>query len=276
MIGTVPVSVIIPCFRCARTLERAVASVAGQTVLPQEVILVDDGSGDETRFLMRQLKNRYRPGWIRLVLLDANVGAASARNAGWDQAQGDYVAFLDADDAWHPRKIELQAQFMDSHPDAAVSGHGHSQVHAVPDTGADVGSVKFENISPLYVLLKNPFVTPSFMVRRNLETRFLPGRRFMEDHFFLMQVSAAGLVIAKADAPLAYIFKPIFGESGLSADLMRMQVSELENYNLMQQAGHLSQGFSLVLKGYSWLKFCRRVVIVKGREFVRRIASANP
>ena len=262
MTATASVSVVIPCFRCVRTLERAVASVAGQTVLPQELILVDDGSGDETRSLMRQLQGRYTPGWIRLVLLDTNAGAASARNAGWDQAQGDYVAFLDADDAWHPRKIELQAQFMDSHPDVAVSGHGHSQVHAVPYTGADVGSVKFENVSPLYVLLKNPFVTPSFMVRRKLENRFLPCRRFMEDHLFLMQVSAAGRVVAKASAPLAYIFKPIFGESGLSADMLQMQRSELENYRLMGKAGNISHFVMILLLGYSWLKFIRRYLVV--------------
>jgi glycosyltransferase involved in cell wall biosynthesis len=222
---------------------------------------------------MTLLQNRYTPGWIRLVLSDTNAGAASARNAGWDQALGQYVAFLDADDAWHPRKIELQVKFMDSHPGVAVSGHGHRQVNTMPDTTADIDGVSFEGVSPLYVLLKNPFVTPSFMVRRNLEIRFLSGRRFMEDHFFLMQVSATGLRIAKAHTPLAYIFKPIFGESGLSADLVRMQRAELENYSLMQQAGYLSVGLALVLKGYSWLKFCRRMVIVKGRQFIRRISK---
>lgn len=273
MTAIVPVSSVVPCFRCIRTLERAVASVAGQTVLPQELILVDDGSGDETRSLMSQLQSSYKPGWIKLVLLDTNAGAASARNAGWDQAQGDFVAFLDADDAWHPRKIELQYQFMDSHPDVAVSGHGHRQVNSIQETTAGIDSVNFETISPMYVLLKNPFVTPSFMVRRNLENRFLSGRRFMEDHFFLMQVSAAGLKLAKARTPLAYIFKPIFGESGLSADLMRMQRSDLENYSLMQSAGHLSVGSMLVLKGYSWLKFCRRVALVKSRQVIRAITK---
>lgn len=273
MTAIVPVSAVIPCFRCIRTLERAVASVAGQTVLPQELILVDDGSGDETRSLMTQLQSRYKSGWIKLVLLDTNAGAASARNAGWDQARGDYVAFLDADDAWHPRKIELQYKFMNSHPDVAVSGHGHRQVNAMPDTPADIAGVNFEFVSPLYVLLKNPFVTPSFMVRRNLENRFLSGRRFMEDHFFLMQVSAAGLKLAKAPPPLAYIFKPIFGESGLSADLMRMQRAELENYSLMQRSNYLSRGFTLVLKGYSWLKFNRRVALVKSRQVIRAITK---
>lgn len=95
----------------------------------------------------------------------------------------------------------------------------------------------------------------------------------MEDHFFLMEVSAAGLKLAKADAQLAYIFKPIFGESGLSADLMRMQHSELENYSLMQRAGYLSKGFAVVLKGYSWLKFFRRVALVKSRHLIRAITK---
>lgn len=273
MTSTVPVSVVIPCFQCVRTLARAVASVAGQTVLPQELILVDDGSGDETRSLMTQLQSSHTPGWIRLVLLDANAGAASARNAGWDQALGNYVAFLDADDAWHPRKIELQYQFMNSHPDVAVSGHGHRQVSNAEEISSIAEGVDFGGVSPLYVLLKNPFVTPSFMVRRDLENRFLPGRRFMEDHLFLMQVSAAGLRIAKARTPLAYIFKPIFGESGLSANLVRMQRAELENYSLMQRDGYLSRVFSLVLKGYSWLKFCRRIAIVRGRHLIRAITN---
>ena len=273
MTAIAPVSAVIPCFRCVRTLERAVASVAEQTVLPQELILVDDGSGDETRSLMSQLKSSYKPGWIKLVLLDINAGAASARNAGWDQARGDFVAFLDADDAWHPRKIELQYQFMVAHSDVAVSGHGHRQVNTTQETTAAIDNVNFENVSPMYVLLKNPFVTPSFMVRRSLENRFLSGRRFMEDHFFLMEVSAAGLRIVKTRTPLAYIFKPIFGESGLSADLMRMQHSELENYSLMQRAGYLSKGFAVVLKGYSWLKFFRRVALVKSRHLIRAITK---
>jgi glycosyltransferase involved in cell wall biosynthesis len=222
---------------------------------------------------MTQLQSRYKPGWVKLVLREINEGAASARNAGWDEARGDFVAFLDSDDAWHPRKIELQYKFMNSHPGVAVSGHGHRQINALPDIPADIDGVNFESISPLYVVLKNPFVTPSFMVQRSLENRFLSGRRFMEDHFFLMQVSAAGKKLAKAHTPMAYIFKPIFGESGLSADLMRMQRAELANYSLMQRAGYLSMGFTLILKGYSWLKFFRRVALVKSRHFIRAITK---
>jgi teichuronic acid biosynthesis glycosyltransferase TuaG len=257
----VPVTAVIPCFRCVRTLDRAVASVAGQTILPQELILVDDCSGDETRSLMTQLQSRYKAGWIKLVLLDANVGAASARNAGWDQARGDFVAFLDADDAWHPRKIELQYGFMISAPEVVISGHGHLQVGDLQKI-EKIDFAAFETVPPLYILLKNPFVTPSFMVRRNLNIRFLSGRRHMEDHYFLMQISAAGLPTAKANVPLTFLFKAIYGDAGLSADLLSMQRSELENYSLLGRSRDISTVAVILFKGYSWLKFCRRYVTV--------------
>ena len=264
----VPVSVVIPCYRCARTVERAVVSVAGQTVQPLELILVDDGNTDDTRDTLVALRDRYAPGWIKLVLLPQNVGAASARNAGWEQAAGRFIAFLDADDSWHPRKIELHYQFMLSEPDVAVSGHGHAQLGqftALPRLGKPV----FYGLPHFYVLLKNPFITPSFMVRRDLAFRFLPGRRHMEDHLFLMQVTHAGLRIAKTKLPLAFIYKKIFGEAGLSADLWVMQKGELENYRFLCREGSISRATFLFFKAYSWIKFSRRVLIVLCRQLLR-------
>ena len=270
MNAKVPVSVVIPCFRCMLTLERAVVSVVRQTELPQELILVDDCSGDDTRSLMVQLQSRYSQGWIRLVLLETNVGAASARNAGWDLARGRFVAFLDADDAWHPRKIELQYKFMDSATDVVITGHGHVQLNALQDAD-DVTEAEFQRIPASYVFIKNPFVTSSFMVRKDLDFRFLAGRRYMEDHYFLMQVSSAGLGIAKARTHLAFIFKPIFGEAGLSADLLKMQRGELDNYRLIGRAGSISLLAVILLEAYSWLKFCRRYAIV----WVRSISKVK-
>jgi hypothetical protein len=87
----------------------------------------------------------------------------------------------------------------------------------------------------------------------------------MEDHFFLMQLSMQGLGIAKASAPLAYIFKAIYGESGLSADLRQMHRNELDNYRLLGQMGWISQPTVFLLLAYSWLKFLRRYLIVCSR-----------
>ena len=266
MTPSVPVSVVIPCYRCAHTVERAVASVVAQTVQPAEVILVDDGNDDETSRVLEELRACHPSGWVKLVLLEHNLGAASARNAGWDQAHGRYVAFLDADDSWHPEKIALQYGFMVSQPAVMVCGHAHQQVARTPQPIL-VAQPVFRILMAFYVLLKNPFITPSFMVRNDLPVRFLPGRRHMEDHLFLMRVAMAGMLIAKTQQPLAYIYKNIFGEAGLSADLWVMQRSELENYAILYKEGYLSTSATHVLRAYSWLKFLRRYVIVLVRQW---------
>jgi glycosyltransferase involved in cell wall biosynthesis len=276
MTRCVSVSVVLPCYRCAQTIERAVASVVSQTVRPLALILVDDGSGDATRDVLYALQNRYSAAWVRLVLLDQNVGAASARNAGWEQAEGDYVAFLDSDDAWHPRKLELQYQFMIDRPDVVVTGHGHIQLNAAQVLDElPLGELNFRTLSQRSVLLKNPFVTPSFMVRRDLACRFLAGRRYMEDHYFLMQVITADLRIAKIELALSLTFKNSFGSTGLSASLWAMECGELENYDLLMKAQKISFFATLCFKTYSWLKFLRRVFIVMSRKLSALSDSRN-
>ena len=92
MTAPLPISVVIPCFGCARTIERAVASVAAQRQRPLEVIVVNDASPDDTAQVSQRLKASYPTGWIRQITLATNQGAASARNAGWEAAAGQYVA----------------------------------------------------------------------------------------------------------------------------------------------------------------------------------------
>jgi len=90
-----PISVIIPCFRSTKTIERVVASVAAQTLVPIEVILVDDASGDGTLELLKKLCSTYKAGWIKLVAWPTNLGADSVRNAGWAAARQKFIDFLE-------------------------------------------------------------------------------------------------------------------------------------------------------------------------------------
>ena len=117
------VSVIIPCYRCASTITRAVDSVYAQTMTPIEVIIIDDNSLDNTLEEIRILKKNYPHDWIKIISLHDNVGPGEARNAGWNIAKGDYIAFLDSDDSWHSRKIEFQYEWMMHNPDVAITGH---------------------------------------------------------------------------------------------------------------------------------------------------------
>ena len=88
-----------------------------------------------------------------------------------------------------------------------------------------------------------------------------------------MQIATSGLGIAKTPLPLAFIYKNMFGDAGLSADLWAMQRSELENYELLCREGRISRSTFLFFKAYSWVKFFRRVLIVRSRRFSRRLSA---
>jgi len=256
-----PVSVVVPCFRCAKTIERALASVAAQTCRPAEVILVDDASGDETFVVLQAQQAKYEPGWIKLVLLDQNVGAGSARNAGWAVASQPLIAFLDADDAWHFRKIEIQYPYMQANPEVALCGHGHRLLKqgVLPywpvQKAAGVVQHKWR------LILSNRFVTPSVMIRRETAHRFEDRQRYMEDHMLWLKVVCSGEKVVKLPMDLAAIYKNPFGVTGLSSRVWLMERSDLGNYQRLYRRGFITNWQLSLLTIYSVLKYFRRLLI---------------
>lgn len=255
------VSVVVPCYRCSKTIRRAVTSVAAQTCRPLEVILVDDGSGDDTLETLLDIQRQYGDTWIKVIPLKVNAGASAARNAGWDIAAGELVAFLDADDAWHPEKIRIQHEFMATHPEFTLTGHGHRQLDEVPAVHSPVGQVTHDVVSYNTLLLSNRFITPSAMIRRDVPFRFQSTKRHMEDFHLWLTVAANGHPIAILGAELAYIFKAPFGELGLSADIVAMEKGELDCYWKLHGEGQLGILPTLALSAYSCTKFLRRIAV---------------
>lgn len=254
------VSVIIPCYRCTATLERALASVLAQTLPAAEVVLVDDASGDDTRALLFDLQARFAPGWIKLVLLDTNVGAGSARNAGWDHATQPWVAFLDADDAWHFRKLEIQCAYMAAHPDVAMCGHGYRLLKQGILPYWEVKKVPAQTIGKWRMMLSNRFVTPSVMLQRDLPHRFEERQRYMEDHMLWLKVVCSGARVVKLPLDLAAIYKSPFGVTGLSSRVWLMERSDLGNYHRLYKSGHLKTWQLSLLALYSAVKYVRRLL----------------
>lgn len=113
MVGKL-VSVIIPCYNNGRYLADAIDSVLSQTYRPLEIIVVDDGSTDDSAEVARRYGHE-----IELIQI-GNSGPAAARNAGLRIASGEYVQFLDADDRLEPRKIETHARYLDNHPEIGL------------------------------------------------------------------------------------------------------------------------------------------------------------
>jgi glycosyltransferase involved in cell wall biosynthesis len=108
------VSVIVPMFNCERFVAEALDSVLGQDYPNVEVIAIDDGSTDGTTAIVERYAPRVR------LLRQQNLGPAAARNRGVRESSGKYLAFLDGDDVWLPRKLAAQVEHAESHPEHPI------------------------------------------------------------------------------------------------------------------------------------------------------------
>ena len=260
------VSVIIPCYRAALTIGRALASVAAQSHKPREVIIVDDASDDDTVKVLRELSKKYDGGWLKIFFLSQNCGPAAARNYGWNRASQPFVAFLDADDSWHQKKIALQLGLMKRYSEVVVSGHG---------CGGE--SILVRRVARYYqvwpctlrqLLWRNYLRTPTVMIRRNAVLNFSVDFRYGEDYNLWLGLLATGVQAVFLDLPLAVVHKPAFGVSGQSAALWQMELGELRAIRAAWRRGSVSLMLTLLAMGWSLIKFCRRVLICmfKGRR----------
>lgn len=277
----VAVSVVVPCYRCKETIERAVASVMRQTKVPAELILVDDQSGDGSLDLLKLIQSKYGCNQIKVVSLTVNQGAASARNAGWDVATQPYVAFLDADDAWHPLKIEIQLEWMLKHPGAALTGHAcqivmMSEKNDSEDNSVDVTAflgVDFKKVESRALLTSNPFPTRSVMLRRDLPHRFFAGKRYSEDYLLWCEILLDGYACYLSPLPLAFMFKADYGEAGLSGNLWAMEKGELDTYRKLFYDGRIGRLLFSALFFWSIAKYVRRCINVRSLRFSRGLSA---
>lgn len=260
----VPVSVIIPCFRCVGMIERAVASICQQSRLPEEVVLIEDCSDDggKTLVSLHQVQLECQDKFVvKVISLEENGGPGVARNAGWDAATSRYIAFLDADDAWHPRKLEMQVAWMESHPEAVLTGTQTTVRDTADKLPALPESFEVQEITFRRLLFVSLLPTRSVMIRRGVPNRFVPGKRYSEDYLLWLSILAEGSRAFLLSLPLAYSFKADFGAAGLSSHLWRMHCEVLDTYRRLHRAGYLSGSLRVVLAFYALLKFCRRVVL---------------
>lgn len=265
---TAAVSVIIPCYNSEATIGRAVRSVAEQTWRPEEVIVVDDCSGAATVARLAELQDEYGSDWLRVVRLPENGGPSTARNKGWDLAEQPYIAFLDADDSWHPHKVEIQYGWMEAHPDVAMTGHDTAVLDRTPvSDGVPVRGNRplVKRVGKWEQLIANRFSTPTIMLRAWLPYRFESEKKHSEDNLLWSSVVLDGRPVVKLDAQLAYLYKPRYGASGLSGDLPSMFRGQLDSCRRLWKTERISLLQAALLHAWLTAKYVRRVAIVKLR-----------
>jgi glycosyltransferase involved in cell wall biosynthesis len=269
-----PVSVIIPCYRCANTIKRALDSIMAQTLLPEEIILVDDFSNDqnETVALLESLKNLYYKTNIKIVQLDKNSGPGSARNAGWKQASQPYLAFLDADDSWHPKKLKIQYQWMVEHPDAVLSGHQSLKLSAQQILPTLPDNFAVTRVNKYSLLFSNRFPTRSVMLKRDVSFRFVPEKRYAEDYLLWLTIVFNDQSAWFLNGAMTYSYKDDFGESGLTGDLWKTQLGVLDTYQQIYNTGFISMVMFILVSSLSLCKYLRRLIITRARFLIKRPA----
>ena len=220
---TPEVSVIMPVYNAARTVAASVASVLAQSFTHFELIVIDDGSRDDS--LSRLIELAARDARIKVVGRD-NGGVSSARNLGVDMAQAPIIAFLDADDLWEPEKLAYHVALHRDDPALAAS---YARIAFIDETATSVADARtLSSLCPhsprlVDVLGENPVCTASnFVVRRDWFRHaggFDTKLNHAEDQDFVARIISRGGRIEGVDAVLTgYRFSP----DGLSMELRRM------------------------------------------------------
>ncbi len=195
------VSVIIPCYNYARFLPAAIDSALRQTVRDAEIIIVDDGSTDETAQVAQRFGDR-----VRYVRQD-NRGLSAARNSGCRIATGEYFAFLDADDLWEPEKLQRQLAVFERDPAVGlVSG----QMRLIDGAGAPMpgdkpGTAPGETLAE--IVHWGTAAPSTFMVRRGCfeEVRgFDEQLKAMEDLDFCLRIARRHRIVHLPDPVGSY------------------------------------------------------------------------
>lgn len=249
------VSVIIPAYNSQDSIIPCIESVLKQTHRNMEIIVVDDGSVDATKELVENY--RIQKGIVELRLISKkNGGPSSARNVGIRKARGEYIAFLDSDDEWLPRKIECQLQAFKENLQLMIVG---TLAEGFTSTAAKT-YVTFQKM-----LFSNRFITSSVLCRREalFDLKFNEKQKYSEDYRLFLQVIfrfGTGMIINKPLVKRAG--KKIFGEKGLSASLWKMEKGELSNYRDLKRNKQISFSLYIGIAAYSLLKFIRRLLLI--------------
>ena len=175
------ITVLMPAYNAERFIALAIESVLCQSYGNFELLIIDDGSNDNTQ---RIIEN-YSDSRIRLLINQKNLGLVAVRNQGIKECRGKYIALLDADDIALPARFEQQKKFLDTHPTVGLIG---SAVALINEKGAKKGvtwksGLPTEEIS-IALLFRNQFAQSSIMARREIleENPYTDGFAPAEDY----------------------------------------------------------------------------------------------
>ncbi|WP_195318411.1 glycosyltransferase family 2 protein [Weissella cibaria] len=268
----ISISVVIPAYNSAATIDRSVNSVLRQTFIPDafEIIIVDDGSKDETIKVVEEIIKKH-PNWQIRLLKKSNGGVSSARNMGIINSKHDWIMFLDSDDVWVSKKIEIQARTISENPRIDfLGGNVQPELTKIPFVGI---LSNLHRVKPIELLIKWVPQTSTVLVRKSILegiSLYDETMRYAEDgdlylriaeqyNFYVQQVQ----LVEYGDG------KRMFGDSGLSGNLKGMLLGNIVILNKAFRRNSLSVERYMAFYLWNVIKYMRRVMVVnleKGKK----------
>ena len=229
------ISVLMPAYNASRTIEATIAAVLRQTVKPFEFLIVDDGSTDDTAKIAERFSAHLN------LIRTGNQGAAAARNTLVARATGDLLAFLDADDIWHPQHLETHYALAEKFPGAMAYFSGHLNFPGYDDyrwqgqlAGGEPELIPALDFFRQYHKSAGPFTSMSFCSIPKATLDRLGPQPFQvngaEDYFLFSRIALLGSVAYQPAQTIAYRFHP----ASLSSNKLRVVGLAVQVYEVLK------------------------------------------
>lgn len=216
------VSVVMPAYNATKYIERTIRSLQEQSYTNWELIVVDDWSNDGTRELVTRIARDDER--IKLISLDKNFGGpAGPRNVGVENACFDLIAFLDADDIWHPQKLEEQIKLIDLNNETFICSSMTDFEDDSVIQFSEISRVSVQNVGFFSQSFRAKIPTSSVLVSKSLIRKFpfeeSPAYKAVEDFHCWLRILDSGMECKKIKEPLLYYRK---SEGQISGSKLRM------------------------------------------------------
>lgn len=221
-------SIIIPVYNGENFIARAIQSCLQQTVLPAEIIVVDDASTDNTSAIVQS----FDPVMVKYMNNDENRGPSFSRNRAMTLVRSSWILFLDADDVFHPEKIAIIGRCIAQNKNIRAIGHSFDLAGNTSGKQMDQlygAPFKLKMFSADDVLLKNPIVTPALCVSSHNGILFNEKMAFAEDHDFILRTAEA-FGIWFLNIPLCSLYRKPLTTGGVSDNRWLMRRGEMNMY----------------------------------------------
>ena len=258
------VSVILPVYNAESTIIKAIESVRNQTYGAEnfEIIIINDGSSDGSEVLISDYQKNH-PELNIVIKNQVNKGVSAARNTALQVATGDYIALLDSDDEWLPKKVERQIYFLEDEKLGidflAVKRGNHKILYPYIVNENGLAEITFRKL-----MIRNEAQPSTVMFKRNVleNTGFFDGnQRYAEDINYWLKVSRHNkMFILDEELIVAGGGKRTFGVSGLSANLPEMEKGFIKNLKEMYLQQRISSVEYLLYRIFYRAKYIGRLI----------------